>query len=219
MEGTMNGRTKHLVLSISLVTCSLLLAAVAVAQVTTPPPAESPGAQLQRVPVSDLHIGPPSASMQNPYAGDKNAWVEGKALFTSLNCVGCHAPGGGGGMGPALSDKVWIYGSEPGQLYLTIAHGRPNGMPQWGTALPPQAIWALVTYVQSLSVDNPVFGSKTPRAGQAAPGSEPLPPKPPAAKQPPPLPAHPRPVPQTPKSTHPAPPTYPQPASTAGGHA
>jgi cytochrome c oxidase cbb3-type subunit 3 len=108
----MNGRTKHLVLSTSLVTCSLLLAAVAVAQVTTPPPAEPPGAQLQRVPVSGLHIGPPAASMENPYAGDKNAWVEGKALFTSLNCAGCHAPGGGGGMGPALSDKVWIYGGE-----------------------------------------------------------------------------------------------------------
>lgn len=201
----------------SLAALSLSLARFAIAQTAATPPVASPDAQLQRVPVSGLHIGPPG-HVDNPYAGDKNAWMEGQKLFKSLNCAGCHAPGGGGGMGPPLSDKVWIYGSDPGQIYLTIEHGRPNGMPQWGTTLPPQAIWALVTYVQSLSDNNPVFGGKTPQAAQPAPGSQPLPPKPASAKQPPPMPKQPKPAPQTPKSPHPAPPTHPKPPSTSGGH-
>jgi cytochrome c oxidase cbb3-type subunit III len=216
----MEGAMKNLILSISVAASGLSLAGFAIAQAVALPPAKAPGEQLQRVPVSGLHIGQPG-HMKNPYEGDKNAWLEGKKLFTSLNCAGCHAPGGGGGMGPALSDKVWIYGDDPGQIYLTIEHGRPNGMPQWGTTLPPQAIWALVTYVETLSNPNPEFQSTT-KGYQPPPvapslGSEPLPPKPPSAAQPPPMPKQEKPAPQTPKSPHPAPPTHPKPPSTSGG--
>lgn len=202
-------------LQVSIAMCGLSLAGFAIAQAVALPPARTPGEQLQRVPVSGLHIGQPG-HMKNPYEGDKNAWLEGKKLFTSLNCAGCHAPGGGGGMGPALSDKVWLYGSDPGDIYLTIEHGRPNGMPQWGTALPPQAIWALVTYVETLSNPNPEFEPAS-KGQQPAAGSEPVPPKPPSAAQPPPLPKQEKPAPQTPKSPHPAPPTHPKPPSTSGG--
>lgn len=212
---------KHFILGLSIATCSVSLAGFALAQTVALPKAEAPGAQLQRVPVSGLHIGPPG-HVKNPYEGDKNAWMEGQKLFKSLNCAGCHAAGGGGGMGPALSDKVWIYGNDPGDIYLTIEHGRPNGMPQWGTSLPPQAIWALVTYVETLSQNNPVFGSKTLQSGQPAPqpapGAGATPPKPPSAKQPPGMPKQPKPAPQTPRSPHPAPPTHPKPPSTSGGH-
>lgn len=207
---------KHWILSVSLAASGASLAGLALAQATALPRAEAPGEQLQRVPVSGLHIGPPG-HVKNPYEGDKNAWMEGQKLFTSLNCSGCHAPGGGGGMGPALSDKDWMYGNDPGDIYLTIEHGRPNGMPQWGTSLPPQAIWALVTYVQSLSNQNPVFGGNTPRSTRPAPGSQPVPPKPASARQPPPMPKQPKPAPLTPRSPHPAPPTHPKPPSTSGG--
>jgi cytochrome c oxidase cbb3-type subunit 3 len=217
MEGTM----KHFILGLSIATCSASLAGLAIAQAVALPKAEAPGEQLQRVPVSGLHIGPPG-HVKNPYEGDKNAWMEGQKLFKSLNCAGCHAAGGGGGMGPPLSDKVWIYGGAAGVIYLTIEHGRPNGMPQWGTSLPPQAIWALVTYVETLSQNNPVFGTKTLQGGQPAaqpaPGPGATPPKPPAAKQPPGMPKQPKPAPQTPRSPHPAPPTHPKPPSTSGGH-
>ena len=158
--------------------------------------------QLQRVPVSGLHIGP-ATHVENPYANDPNALVEGKRLFQSLNCAGCHAPGGGGGMGPALSDNVWIYGSDPGQIYLTIEHGRPNGMPAWGNALPPQAIWSLVTYVKSLSNPSPEFEPQTKLGATPAPGPGNTP-HPPANKQPPPLPKHPKPPPQPPKPGRPS---------------
>lgn len=109
-------------------------------------------AQLLTQPTSKLRIKPsPATKINNPYRGDKEAIAAGKALFTSMNCVGCHAPQGGGGMGPPLSDDVWIYGGDPADIYLTLSHGRPKGMPAYGGALPPQSLWSLVTYVKTLS--------------------------------------------------------------------
>lgn len=58
---------------------------------------------------------------------------------------------GGGGEGPALSDSQWIYGSEPANIYLTIVHGRPNGMPAWSAMVPDQIVWELVAYIQSIA--------------------------------------------------------------------
>jgi cytochrome c oxidase cbb3-type subunit III len=87
---------------------------------------------------------------RNPYAG--NAWgvAEGKRLFNFYNCVGCHA-NGGGGMGPALMDERWIYGSDDASVFATIAGGRPNGMPAFGARAPESQIWMLAAYVQSMS--------------------------------------------------------------------
>src|SRR5437868_10279571 len=73
------------------------------------------GAQNQPVQVSDLRPGPekaPVPPVKNAY--ENNAWGmgEGKRLYEFYNCVGCHAHGGGG-MGPALMDAKWLYGSNP----------------------------------------------------------------------------------------------------------
>jgi cytochrome c oxidase cbb3-type subunit 3 len=80
-----------------------------------------------------------------------NAWAvsEGKRLFGWYNCSGCHGRGGGG-MGPPLMDDRWVYGERPEQIFASIAGGRPNGMPAWGTRLPEAQIWQLVSYVLSL---------------------------------------------------------------------
>ena len=71
--------------------------------------------------------------------------------FINFNCVGCHAPNAGGGMGVSLSDNQWIYGDSPADIFLSIYQGRPNGMPAWGEALPESTIWELVAYIQSLT--------------------------------------------------------------------
>lgn len=135
----------------------------------TPSAANGPDAsQLLQVPVGGTHIPQARQPVQvaNPYEGDSNAVAEGRKLFHSMNCIGCHAPQGGGGIGPPLSDHEWIYGNEPGQLYLTITQGRPNGMPSFANALPPDSIWKLVAYVRTLS--------KSPSAPvpQQAPGKQ-----------------------------------------------
>ena len=108
--------------------------------------------RVMPVRVSGLQPGPMqlgAAALQNPYEG--NAWAisQGQQLFERYNCSGCHFHGGGG-IGPALMDSEWIYGSSPANIYTSIAEGRPNGMPSWGGHIPDYQIWQLVTYVRAL---------------------------------------------------------------------
>jgi cytochrome c oxidase cbb3-type subunit 3 len=111
-----------------------------------------PGVFMQ-VPVSHLFPGaqPSAPQIKNPAQGDPNAEQRGMTYFINFNCVGCHAPNGGGGMGPALSNNIFIYGSQPENIYLSVYQGRPNGMPAWGGVLPSSVIWDLVTYIGKIS--------------------------------------------------------------------
>ncbi len=89
--------------------------------------------------------------MKSPY--QDNAWGmgEGKRLYSAYNCAPCHGMNGGGAIGPPLMDDMWIYGSQPDQIYASISQGRPDGMPSFGGHIPAQQIWQLVAYVQSMS--------------------------------------------------------------------
>src|SRR5919201_123440 len=124
-----------------------------------PPTAQPEGA------VEGSHVAPGPVSrvinVMSPYEDNAYAISEGKQLFNTMNCVGCHAHGGGG-MGPALMDDEWIYGSEPENIFQTIADGRPNGMPAWKDRLSTQQIWELVAYVRSMSG----LGPKAARSGR-----------------------------------------------------
>ena len=82
---------------------------------------------------------------------DDNAYAvnEGKRLFHWFNCAGCHA-NGGGGMGPALMDSEWRYGSDPQSIFDSIMRGRPDGMPSFGGHIPPDQVWKIVAYVRSM---------------------------------------------------------------------
>lgn len=84
------------------------------------------------------------------YENNAPAISQGQQLYIQFNCVGCHAHGGGG-MGPALMDDEWRYGSRIDQIAATIAEGRPNGMPAWRGKLTDEQIWQLAAYVRSLS--------------------------------------------------------------------
>jgi cytochrome c oxidase cbb3-type subunit 3 len=86
----------------------------------------------------------------NPYAGDDAALEQGRQLFVRFNCSGCHGGRAGGGMGPSLRDVDWIYGKSADDIFDSIASGRANGMPAWGSKVPAPEIWKLVSYVQSL---------------------------------------------------------------------
>lgn len=98
----------------------------------------------------------PASDHDQLVAYSKNAWAisEGQRLFSQMNCVGCHAHGGGG-MGPPLMDARWRYGSGLDDIERTIIEGRPRGMPAFGTRLSPQQVWQLVAYVRSLSGNAP----------------------------------------------------------------
>ncbi len=91
-----------------------------------------------------------SAKYPNPYANSPQAVQQGHDLYIKMNCAGCHGYKGGGGMGPNLSDGYWRYGGTPVALFKSLYEGRPQGMPAWNPALPPQEIWKIVAYLQSL---------------------------------------------------------------------
>lgn len=99
----------------------------------------------------------PGGSTQAPlderaklYDNNANSISMGQALYTQMNCVGCHSHGGGG-MGPPLMDDQWRYGGRIDQIAASIADGRPNGMPSWKGKLTADQIWELAAYVRSLS--------------------------------------------------------------------
>ena len=135
-----------------------------------------PGVFMQ-VPVSHLFPGaqPSSPTIKNPAQGDPNALQRGMTYYVKFNCVGCHAPNGGGGMGPALSNSLFIYGSQPENIYLSIYQGRPNGMPAWGAVLPDSVIWDLVTYIGKISNEPSRQWGRTFSASPLSPNVEQVP--------------------------------------------
>lgn len=97
----------------------------------------------------DFNAPPRGNPPGDHYQRDAYDVAQGKQLYSSMNCVGCHAHGGGG-IGPALLDARWIYGGSIQQIYSTIRDGRKNGMPAWKHRLTDQQIWQLAAYVRSM---------------------------------------------------------------------
>ncbi len=114
-----------------------------------PPPMS--GLPTLRIPVGPVP-GPPKIipSPTNPYANNSVALQEGHRLFVWYNCAGCHGPHGGGGIGPNLRG---LQGKPDAQIFEVIAQGRRTGMPAWGTKLPENQIWMLVSYIKSLGTN------------------------------------------------------------------
>jgi len=106
-------------------------------------------------PFQELAVASARTRGESPFQKNAYGTAEGKRLFDQYNCSGCHAHGGGG-MGPALMDEKWIYGSEPANIFESIVEGRPNGMPAWRNKIPDQQVWELVAYVQSMSGNEPI---------------------------------------------------------------
>jgi glucose/arabinose dehydrogenase len=94
---------------------------------------------------------------KNPYAGQADALVAGKQVYTR-NCGVCHGVGGEGtGNVPPLANGK-AQSAPAGAVFWYITRGDvDNGMPSWA-ALPEQQRWQVVSYIQSLK------GSEGPKA-------------------------------------------------------
>ena len=116
------------------------------------PPAGASREAIAAMPLGDVAGAAPNSagSIPNPYAHSAEAVQQGHHLFIQMNCAGCHGYGAKGGMGPNLTDTYWRYGGVPAAIFKSIYEGRPQGMPAWNPALPPQTIWQLVAYIESL---------------------------------------------------------------------
>lgn len=115
--------------------------------------------------VSAVHTEP------DPYLKDSVALQQGRDLFGSYNCSGCHGDHGGGGMGPSLRDATWLYGNRSDQIFNTLVYGRSKGMPAWGDKIPADQMWKIVAYVKSLNTPLEPE-APTPRAQEEIPSSD-----------------------------------------------
>jgi cytochrome c(L) len=93
----------------------------------------------------------------NPYTGDPEAIKEGRTLYLQVGCSGCHGVGGGGGMGPALLDDDWTFGSDDETLVKLIKGEIPQQtMPSvFGKELSDDDVWKILAYVRSLYRGDP----------------------------------------------------------------
>ncbi len=97
-----------------------------------------------------FHNAPVSAEEdKNPYAGQADAVVTGKQVYTR-NCAVCHGIGGKGtgNVPPLANGKAQV--APAGAVFWYINRGDvDNGMPSWA-ALTEQERWQVITYIQSL---------------------------------------------------------------------
>jgi cytochrome c oxidase cbb3-type subunit 3 len=143
---------EHAMRSSLVLTCALAMLAGCKREdrgIQESPPGMSPFPAVQ---TTELQAGPKTTDPSvGAYQENRFAIGQGQTFYEQYNCAGCHAPGGGGGMGPPLNDDEWIYGSDPENVFQTIVQGRPNGMPAYRGRIDQGQLWQLVAYVRTLS--------------------------------------------------------------------
>jgi len=111
------------------------------------------GAQLSIVAAEE----PAKPKKLNPYTGNAAAIQHGRTLYLQTGCSACHGAGGGGGMGPALLDDEWKFGSDDLTLFKLIKGEIPQQtMPAaFGSVLKDDEIWELIAFIRSLYQGDP----------------------------------------------------------------
>lgn len=103
--------------------------------------------------------------VKNPYTDKPDAIAQGKELFVTMACSGCHGAGGGGGMCPPVVNDTWVYGSDDTTLfnliklgsaafqakgYARVGHEKVVGdMPPFAGVVTDDQEWKLIAYVRS----------------------------------------------------------------------
>jgi mono/diheme cytochrome c family protein len=108
----------------------------------------------------------PKGTLKNPYTDNPEAIEQGKKLYFSKSCNGCHGGGGGGGMCPPLTNTVWVYGDVDDTLFRLISLGsdelKKAGYTRKGTEgvvgpMPPfgelidsdQDVWKIIAWIRT----------------------------------------------------------------------
>lgn len=120
----------------------------------------------------DLVANTAKGELKNPYTDNPQAIAEGRRLFLANSCNGCHGGTGGGGMGPPLSNAVWVFGPDDDTLYRLVVQGsdellaegyarigRENvvgPMPPFGEIIENgDHLWKIIAFVRSIYNDDP----------------------------------------------------------------
>lgn len=76
--------------------------------------------------------------------------VEGRKIYLTYGCVGCHGVSGGGGMGKPILDEEWIFGGDDETLFKLIRGDVPKQtMPSViGKSLSDEQVKQVIAYVR-----------------------------------------------------------------------
>ncbi|WP_242529256.1 c-type cytochrome [Methylacidimicrobium sp. B4] len=132
------------------------------------PPAAAPSTST---PAGPPPISAAGGAMKNPYTDNPQMIAEGRKLWFSRSCNGCHGGMGGGGMCPPVINDTWVYGSDDKTLFELIKNGsvelqkkgytrigRENvvaPMPPFGSVMSDDEIWKVIAYVRSIYHGDP----------------------------------------------------------------
>ncbi len=120
-------------------------------------------------------------SLKNPHTDPKSVAEEGKKIYMAAGCNGCHGGTGGGGMGPPLTNPIWVYGSDDDTLFRLVALGSDGltkqgysrkgsenvvgPMPAQGTIVKSDDdLWKIIAWIRTI---NPSSGGGSSAAAPA----------------------------------------------------
>ncbi len=93
---------------------------------------------------------PPEPGAAPVAAVDPEAQRAEAGQLYARHCAVCHGGEGEGGIGPALDTDDYAYGKEFEAVRVSIADGRPGGMPPFGAQLSAAQVEALTNYVKAM---------------------------------------------------------------------
>jgi mono/diheme cytochrome c family protein len=124
---------------------------------------------------SDLVKNTPKGKLVNPYKDTQaDVVAQGQVFFRNYGCSGCHGGNGGGGMCPALTNDVWVYGGDDDTLFRLVALGSDElqkagytrighenvvgPMPPFGTIVKnADDLWKILAFVRSNYHGDPAY--------------------------------------------------------------
>ncbi|OGW53744.1 MAG: hypothetical protein A2Z46_01865 [Nitrospirae bacterium RBG_19FT_COMBO_55_12] len=90
------------------------------------------------------------AKQNNPIPMTEHSVTQGESLYEK-HCQPCHGGSGNGGIGPNLTDTIWIHGNTDGEIFKIITDGaQGTAMRGFEKELTKEMRWHLVNYLKSL---------------------------------------------------------------------
>jgi mono/diheme cytochrome c family protein len=143
----------------------------AAAQQSTPAPGGEAGAGTPAATAESAAKG----ELKSPYPDFAKVADEGHKKFMS---AGCHGGTGGGGMGPPLTNQVWIYGKDDDTLFRLVALGsdglQKQGYHRKGSEnvvgpMPPMGkivksdddLWKIIAWIRSVNPSSASASAET----------------------------------------------------------
>lgn len=87
--------------------------------------------------------------LKNPVAKTGTSVIQGRKLYEK-HCQSCHGESGKGGIGPDLTDPLWLHGNTDGEIFNVVTQGiEGTAMRGFEKELTKEMRWHLVNYLKS----------------------------------------------------------------------